>query len=1783
MWAQCTTQNITGNLIPPNGATLSGTYNILGYFYLPAGDTIWVQDYDINGCGTLEIHADSINMAGVIMANGAGMSGGTGGLGGICVDSLYFQDCSLAGQCLGISAVGGGNGGGDGLSPATGGGKGASNATAGTGRKNQCNITSDRIGRAGGGGGAGGGRGGYYGGVGSGAGGNTAGGIIPQISANTFDNQCVPAASTPFAGGSIGTSAATSTVYGTSNGIDIDLGSGGGGGGGGGRGFYPATKGGDGGDGGGLVKLISNNALILTGAINANGEDGKAGGKGGDGGESSNCCQDQCHQTWDHTYIGAGGGGSGSGAGSGGGIFIQASGFISVTGTLSAKGGVGGAGGAGGLGGSWSYQEPAFICSSSAGLLTTTTIAAANAGKTGGMGGGGRIKIFYNNCIAATNVAPTTSVLAGGTGATNGTFFKGGTQQFALGTISSSPSPQNICTGGDPSPLTYTPASTGYSPTYQWQFQTNCAGVWANIAGATAATYDPPAGITQGGCFRLKVTFGTCTGFANDTLQILVGANPGFTPQIIPAGTVTQCAGNPVSLDVQNPLPAGTTIQWYQNGQPISAANGGNSLPLNATTSGNYYLSAVNGGSCTVTSNTTILNISASSTVNVSVSGNTTFCNGQSVTLSAPSAVGSVYSWYDGTSLMGTGANLVATVSGNYAVTVTDINNCTASSSATNVIVNPMPIAGAAALGATTFCNGQSVDLTGTGNGNFQWQLNGANISTTNPLTVTSTGNYQLIVTNAFNCADTSSIIPITVNPSPTANINASSATTFCNGSSVALTATGGGTYQWTQNSFNFSNTNPLIVSTSGNYTVIVTNNFNCKDTAAVVPVTVNPSPNAVINASGATTFCNGQNLSLTASGGTSYQWLLNNANFSTNNPVTVTNSGSYTVIATNSFNCTGLSSATLITVNPTPIANLTVSGATTFCQGQSVTLTASGNGNVQWQQNGANITAPNPLVVNATSDYQVIVTNNFSCADTSNLISVVVNTTPIASVNVSGVTTFCQGDSVILTGSGGTSYQWQQNGVNFSVINPLTISNSGNYTLIVSNGFNCNDTSNITSITVNTTPTAGISVSPLTFCSGDIVTLTASGTGNYQWAAPLNTQTQVTQVNTALFPNNSEYCLTVTDAISACFDTACVHLNAAPAATATIAALGATTFCQGSSVNLQASGGTTYQWFLDNVPILGATAAAYNATQAGNYSVSVANAANCADTSSIITVVVENLPVPNLTILPSLSVCLGDTITITATGGDIYLWNVPIGAQAGSGNIYEATVSGPYSLTVTNANGSCPVSISPFALNFTQLPVPNITPLGSTTICDGSSVILDGGNFNNYQWYFNGAAVFGAGTNPHTVTDAGVYYVVVTDATGCQGTSAPITITMNPAPTPVISGDSSFCEGSAGALLQTQNYSTYQWLLNGVVLSNPNATSNPFSANIGGDYTVEVTDANGCAGVSPSFSVQSSFNPNAVVSPPGPLVLCEGAKTILNANINFQYQWFWNNAPIGTNMGALTITDSGTYTLIVTNLAGCKDTAKVRVNFSPLPVAQITVNNTIDPCVLNANLSASGGNILSWYKDGQVIPNTMGVPSINVSGAGYYTVEVENPCGKDVSEAIALVSSRVKADFSFSPTDIYMGSPVRFNENTKDAVSILWQFGDGTSAVEWNPTHQFAQADTYQVALIAFDVNGCTDTLIVPIIVKALGNVYIPTAFSPNADGYNDVFQAFGTDIESFRLILTDRWGRNSLELNDLSQVWDGTVNGKPAPEGVYYYRYEAVLVTGQVTKGGGNITLIR
>ncbi|MFN0202793.1 MAG: hypothetical protein ACKVTZ_14815, partial [Bacteroidia bacterium] len=782
-FAQCPTTNFAGNFTATNGMTMGGIYNINGFFSVPVGITIFVEGYAVNTCGALEIHADSIFIGGSIVATGAGYTGGAGGLGGTCVDSIRFLDCTLATQCLGITGVGGGLAGADGLG--TGFGNGGSNGSAGSGRKSSCNPTSDRVGRVGAGGGAGSGAGASYGGLGinSGVGGNA---TIPVASTNSPDNFCVPANATPFVTGTGGGAGFPTALYGTTNGNDIDLGSGGGGGGGGGRGFTPAQTGGKGGNGGGLVKLISSNAMLITGAILAEGEDGGAGGKGGDAGESPRCCIDACPQVNEHTYTGAGGGGGGAGGGAGGGIWLESTGLIQITGTLSVAGGTGGAGGQGGTNGAWSYQEPPFVCGSASGMLTTMTTAAATNGAAGGHGGGGRIKIMYNSCNT-TGFSPIYDLAGGGTGATQGTVNVITAQNFATGALSAAS--QTVCYNDTATALTLTPAYTGLTPTaYQWQIQPNCIGTFSNIAGATSPSYTP-IGLTNSACYQLLVTFVGCNGLSTNVAQVNVLPQPSPIT-LTPSNTQNLCPGDTLFLSPTSPV--GTIVEWYQNNVLLPTTT----IPLAVTSAGAYMLVTYDANGCRIASNITTVNMFPSPNATINPNNNVTICSGNSVNLAVILGYPS-YQWTQNGNPIGGNTNILnVNTPGTYAVTATNALGCSKTSASVVVSGGVTPVASVALSGSPSFCSGNSLTLTGSGGTTYSWYNNNTFLSTNNPLTVTTSGNYSVIVSNASGCKDTSTVTNVVVSSSINAAIQ-TQPSNFCMGDTIKLIASGGNTYSW--------------------------------------------------------------------------------------------------------------------------------------------------------------------------------------------------------------------------------------------------------------------------------------------------------------------------------------------------------------------------------------------------------------------------------------------------------------------------------------------------------------------------------------------------------------------------------------------------------------------------------------------------------------------------------------------------------------------------------------------------------------------------------------------------------------------------------------------------------------------------------------------------------------------------------------------------------------------------------------------------------------------------
>lgn len=400
---------------------------------------------------------------------------------------------------------------------------------------------------------------------------------------------------------------------------------------------------------------------------------------------------------------------------------------------------------------------------------------------------------------------------------------------------------------------------------------------------------------------------------------------------------------------------------------------------------------------------------------------------------------------------------------------------------------NSIPVARISTSDPTSFCSGKSARLIAdTINGySYRWLrndtlINGANLYYYN---ATLPGTYKLIVTYK-NVNDTSNSINITVYNNPTAHLTALDTTIFCQGNSTRLQADSiyGYSFKWLKNNSLISGMNKsiLTVKTSGNYKVIVSN-LNCSDTSQSQSVIVNSLPPATVITVGSTTFCQGNSLLMKAPSSVNYNYVWKrNGNLISGAKDSIyyaSLSGSYRVIIKDSNACSDSSSLINVAVNPLPPASLNAMGTTSFCQGGSVTLnanTASGL-TYKWKRDYQIISGANLSSYLATLGgiYQVVVTDQNGCSDSSATININVFQLPVTNINITGLTTFCQGKSALLTADSlnGYSFIWLLNGNIYPGSTSHCIAmTSGNFQVIVSDG-RCSDTSQVYTILVNPKP----------------------------------------------------------------------------------------------------------------------------------------------------------------------------------------------------------------------------------------------------------------------------------------------------------------------------------------------------------------------------------------------------------------------------------------------------------------------------------------------------------------------------------------------------------------------------------------------------------------------------------------------------------------------------------------------------------------------------------------
>lgn len=529
--------------------------------------------------------------------------------------------------------------------------------------------------------------------------------------------------------------------------------------------------------------------------------------------------------------------------------------------------------------------------------------------------------------------------------------------------------------------------------------------------------------------------------------------------------------------------------------------------------------------------------------------------------------------------------------------------------------------------------------------------------------------------------------VPVSYMNVPT--ISYTGTTTFCNGGTRTLTASSGySSYSWS----NGATTQSITVNTTGNYTVTATNTRGCSLTSTPVVITVTPGPDAVVNASGATTFCTGGSVLLTGTSNATvgYQWYNNGVAISggTTPYYTAITSGSYT-LKTSKKGCVGTSSPIVVTANTNPTA--TITGALTVCNGGSTTLSApTGTGlNYQWNQGGSAIPGATASTYNAITggSYTVEVRNANGCSATSATAAVVATTLSVATT-VTNNAIICGTSPVTLTASTvtGVTYEWYRNGqiiVGATGTTLATSTSGAHYAKITKTG--CSANSNSISVGTQTLPT--VTASATTVCAGVGVVLTSSAGSSYAWynnAVAVAGATNPTYATTA----SGNYSVKVGYCTS---NPITVTVNALP--TATITAAGPLAFCAGGNVTLNANTGANlaYEWKKSTSNIPNATAASYTANVGGSYSVKVTNTSTgCFKTATAVTVTANAVPTtPTLTYNTTTHV-----LTSNATTGNQWYNGASIlsGATAAT---YTATVSGCYKTVVTNANGCSAASDS--------------------------------------------------------------------------------------------------------------------------------------------------------------------------------------------------------------------------------------------------------------------------------------------------------------------------------------------------------------------------------------------------------------------------------------------------------------------------------------------------------
>ncbi len=1242
---------------------------------------------------------------------------------------------------------------------------------------------------------------------------------------------------------------------------------------------------------------------------------------------------------------------------------------------------------------------------------------------------------------------------------------------------------------------------TGGTPPYTYLW--NPSGqTTATATGLSAGTYTVT--VNDAGCNVITATY-TLVNTGGPTLTTTVNTNNICNGGTNGSATVTATGGN-----------APYTYLWNPSGQTTATATG--------LSAGTYTITVTDINGCT---GTTTVTISQPAGLNVTTTSTSATCgkNNGTVTFTASGGTGPyTYLWSPGGQTTTTATGLSA---GTYTVTVTDANGCNIFATAT--VANSSGITTSIINKTNVLCNGSNTGsaTVGVSGGTlpytYLWNPSGQTTATATGL---SAGTYTVTVTDSNGCS-TPAIVTIT---QPSAVRDSISSVTYpkCNGGTGSATVgVKGGTAPYTYSWNPGGQTTPTVSGlTAGTYTITVTDHNGCTST---VSVTITQPTQITVTTTITRTTCSNNNGTATAtvSGGTApytYLWTPGGQTTSTATGLSV---GTYTITITDNNGCTGTATATITAINPPVVKDSLITNEK--CGGGntgSATVTVSGGTapyTYLWNPGGYTTATATGLTAGT---YTVTVHDANGCITTTTV--TITQPTPVTGTATStGV--LCNGGSTgtaTVTASGGTApytYLWNPSGKTTATVTGMS---AGTYTITITDNNGCTGSATVT-ITQPAPLAANASNIIDPKCNGGQGSATVAASGGtapftYLWNPGGYTTATVSTLSAGT------YTVTVTDN-NGCNQTVSVTITQPTAITTTVSST--TTPCgkDTGTVSVTASGGTapyTYLWAPG-----GYTTANVSGLSAGTYTITVTDNNGCTATNTVTVTTVSSI-VLTITAHKNVS-CNGGSngsATISASGGTApytYAWS--------PGGYTTATVStlsaGSYTVVVTDAKG-CNAQI----IVIIGQPQPLTAPITTTGVsCNGgtngdATVTPTGGTAPyTYLWVPGGQT-----TASISNLSAGTYTVIVADSNGCSATNT-VTVTQPQPLTDKLTSTISSCanDGTATATVNggTSPY-TYLWTPSGQTTS----TATGLSAGL---YTVTITDNKGCSIVD-TITVHSTSTLNITVT--GTDELCNGGTTatarVTATGGTAPYTYLWS--PSGQTTATATGLSAGTYTIVVTDNAGCTQFATITIT-EPSAI-NLTTTTTGSGCANNtgsAIVSASGGTgayTYSWSPGGGTTTTISGL------GNGSYTVTVTDGNGCNAT-AVAVVASGGVTGSITSFTNIACfgnnnGSATVTATGGTTPYTYLWTPGGQTTG-----TATGLSAGSYTVTVQ--DANGCTFsttvTLTGPSAALAETNSVTNASCNSTSNGSVTLTVTGGTPQYTFN------WSNGNTNQN-LTNVYPGT-----------------------------------